>query len=80
MFSSIAFPAVQLLLGRLAALVVYNVAPTHVAAAAAISLEMGLKVTDDVGRRLEWNGRDFPVFVIGWPEHHEVLLAVMNRA
>lgn len=81
MYSSIAYPAAQLLHGRLAALVVFRVAPVHVAAGAMIAAELGLRVTDIHGAPIQWSGDDdLPSIVIGWPEHHAALVEAIRRA
>jgi len=78
-YTSIAYPGVQLILGRLAALVVFRVAPVHVAATALIAQELGLRVTDTRGRPVDWSGNDeLPEVVIGWPEQHAALVQAMK--
>ena len=80
MFSSIAYPGAQLAHGRLAALVVFDVAPMHVAASAAVALELGLRVTDALGEPVDWStNNDLPSVVIGWPDHHAALLEAIRR-
>lgn len=79
MFGSVAYPAAQLLLGRLAAVVVLRVAVMHVAAGAAIALELGLKVTDLRGAPIDWSTPgDLADIVIGWPEYHRSLIDSIN--
>lgn len=81
MFSSIAYPGAQLLQGRLAALVVFRVAPVHVAACAAIGQELGLRITDARGGPIDWSqDGDLPSLVIGWPEHHAALIEAITRS
>lgn len=80
MYSSIAYPASQLLQGRLAAIVVFRVAPVHVAAGALLAAELGLRVSDARGAPIDWsqNG-DMPSIVMGWPEHHAALIEAISR-
>ena len=45
-----------------------------------IASELGVLVTDDSGQPIDWSKDDeLPVVVIGWPEIHEQLLAVMRQ-
>ncbi len=80
MFASASFPIAQVLLGRLAAMVIYGVTPVHLAAGCAIALEMGLRVTDAGGAPIDWATDDeHEVIVIAWPEVHAELTDVMRR-
>ena len=68
-------------MGRLAAAVFYKIAPMHIAAGACIAVELGLRVTDFLGRDLDWNSvEDLPIVVMGWPEIHGQLIDAMNSA
>ena len=79
-FASISYPVAQVLLGRLAAMVVYGVTPVHVAAGCAIALELGLKVTDGAGAPIDWSGdEEREVVVVAWPEVHTELIEAMRR-
>jgi myo-inositol-1(or 4)-monophosphatase len=81
MYGSIAYPASQLLQGRLAALVVFRVAPVHVAAGALLAEEVGLRVSDVRGEPIDWSqDGDLPSLVMGWPEHHAALIEAITRA
>ena len=78
-FSSGAYPAAQVCMGRLAAAVFYKIAPMHIAAGACIAEELGLRVTDSLGRELDWNSdEDLPIVAMGWPAVHGQLLAAMS--
>lgn len=78
-FSSGAYPAAQVCMGRLAAAVFYKIAPMHIAAGACIAEELGLRVTDSLGHDLDWESdEDLPVVVMGWPEVHRQLLDAMS--
>ena len=80
-FSSGAYPAAQVCMGRLAAAVFYKIAPMHIAAGACIAAELGLRVTDSLGRNLDWNSdEDLPIVVIGWPQVHAQLLDAMRSS
>ncbi|MCE2466327.1 MAG: inositol monophosphatase [Dehalococcoidia bacterium] len=80
-FSSAAYPAAQVCMGRLAAAVFYKIAPVHIAAGACIATELGLRVTDSLGRDLDWNSTaDLPIVVMGWPEVHGQLIDAMDSA
>ena len=80
-FASAAYPMGQVCLGRLSALVIYGVEPVHLAAGAAIALELGLKVTDAAGEPVDWSGdAELPVVVAGWPEVHRQLIEAMGRS
>ncbi len=77
-FASAAYPMGMVCLGRLSALVIYGVEPVHLAAGAAIALELGLPVTDGRGVAIDWSDDDeLPVVVAGWPEIHRQLIAAM---
>ena len=79
-FASISYPVTQVLLGRLAAMVVYGVTPVHTAAGCAIALEMGLIVTDGAGAPVAWSGdEEREVVVVAWPEVHTELIDAMQR-
>ncbi len=79
-FASFSYPVTQVLLGRLAAMVVYGVTPVHMAAGCAIALEMGLKVTDGAGAPVVWSGdEEREVVVVAWPEVHTELIDAMQR-
>ena len=78
-FSSAAYPAAQVCMGRLAAAVFYKIAPVHIAAGACIAEELGLRVTDSLGRDLDWSSdEDLPMVVMGWPQVHGQLLDAMR--
>jgi len=78
-FASAAYPLGLTCLGRLSALVIYGVEPVHMAAGAAIALELGLRVTDATGGRIDWRGDgELPVVVAGWPEVHAQLIRAMR--
>ncbi len=80
-FSSGAYPAAQVCMGRLVAAVFYKIAPVHIAAGACIAVELGLQVTDSMGRELDWNSdEDLPIVVMGWPEVHGQLLGAMRSS
>jgi len=79
-FASFSYPVAQVLLGRLAAMVVYGVTPVHTAAGGAIALEMGLKVTDGAGAPIAWSGNEErEVVVVAWPEVHTELIDAIQR-
>lgn len=79
-FASTAYPTALICLGRLPAAVFYGIEPMHFAAGAMIASELGVLVTDDSGQPIDWSKDDeLPVVVIGWPEIHEQLLAVMRQ-
>ena len=64
---------------RLAAVVSYNVGSVHLAAGMAISKELGLKVTDDVGDPLDLSaGNPWPVMIAAWPDAHTGLMKLMR--
>lgn len=78
-FASMAYPLSQLCLGRLAAVVSYNVGGVHLAAGVAIAQELGLKVTDSAGDALDWGAKNpWPVMIAAWPDAHEGLLELMR--
>jgi myo-inositol-1(or 4)-monophosphatase len=78
-FASAAYPMGLVGLGRLAALVIYGVEPVHMAAGAAIALELGLRVTDATGAPADWSGDgELPVVVAGWPGVHSQLIEAMQ--
>ncbi len=78
-FASMAYPLSQLCLGRLAAVVAYDVGTVHLAAGLAIAQELGLKVTDGSGDALDWSTKDaWPVMITAWPAAHEGLLELMR--
>ncbi len=78
-FASISYPVTQVLLGRLAAMVVYGVTPVHVAAGCAVALELGLKVTDGAGAPIDWSGDEGrEAVVIAWPEVDGELVEAMQ--
>jgi myo-inositol-1(or 4)-monophosphatase len=78
-YASMAYPLSQLCLGRLAAVVSYNVGGVHLAAGVAIAQELGLKVTDASGDTLDWGTMDpLPVMIAAWPDAHEGLLELMR--
>lgn len=80
-FSSGAYPAAQVCMGRLAAAVFYKIAPVHIAAGACIAEELGLRVTGAQGQGLDWGSEeDLPVVVIGWPEVHSQLIEAMTSS
>ena len=79
MFSSAAYPLAQLCVGRLPAVVLYNVQePVHTAAGACIAYELGIEVTDEHGEPIEWSpDLEMPVIVFGWPEPHRQVIEAM---
>ena len=78
-YASMAYPLSQLCLGRLAAVVSYNVGGVHLAAGVAIAEELGLKVTDGRGDALDWSmDRPWPVMIAAWPDAHDGLLELMR--
>ena len=78
-FASISYPVAQVLLGRLAAMVVYGVTPVHMAAGCAVALQLGLKVTDGAGVPVAWSGdEEREVVVVAWPEIHAELIDAMQ--
>ncbi len=78
-FSSFSYPVAQVLLGRLAAMVVYGVTPVHMAAGCAVALRLGLKVTDGAGAPVAWSGdEEREVVVVAWPEVHTELIDAMQ--
>ena len=78
-YASFSYPVVQILLGRLAAMVIYGVTPVHMAAGCAIGLEMGLKVSDGAGASIDWSGdEEREVVVVAWPEVHAELVDAME--
>ncbi len=80
-FSSGAYPAAQVCMGRLAAAVFYKIGSMHIAAGACIAEELGLLVTDSLGQELDWGSNDdLPIVVIGWPEVHSQLITAMNSS
>ncbi len=80
-FSSGAYPAAQVCMGRLAAAVFYKIAPVHIAAGACVAEELGLRVTGSRGQDLDWSSdEDLPIVVIGWPEVHGQLLDAMSSS
>jgi fructose-1,6-bisphosphatase/inositol monophosphatase family enzyme len=80
-FASAAYPIGLVCLGRLSALVIYGVEPVHLAAGAAIALELGLRVTDCAGAQVDWSGdTELPNVVCAWPEVHADLVAAMRAA
>lgn len=79
-FASAAYPIAQVILGRLHAVVIYTVAPVHIAAGAGLGLELGLKVTDREGKPLDWaEDGDRPCAIFGWPSVHEELIRALRR-
>jgi len=77
-FASAAYPIALVCLGRLPAAVFYGIEPMHFAAGALIASELGVLVTDDTGEPIDWSkDEELPAVVIGWPEIHRQLLAVM---
>ncbi len=80
-FASAAYPLGLVCLGRLSAFVIYGGEPVHIAAGAAIALELGLEVTDGKGGPVDWSGDgELPCMVVGWPEVHAQLMEAMRRA
>jgi len=78
-FASTSYPIAQVLLGRLAAMVVYGVTPVHMAAGCAIALELGLRVTDGAGAPIDWSGdEEREIVVVAWPEVHTELVEAMQ--
>ena len=78
-FTSAAYPIGQLLLGRLHAAVFYKIASVHLAAGAAIASELGVRVTDSQGARLDWTRvDDFECAVVGWPDVHAELIEALS--
>lgn len=77
-FSSAAFPLAQMILGRLSAVVIYNVETVHVAAGSLISELAGATVTDGLGRPIDWS-QDGPIdiYVAGWPDIHKQLIKII---
>jgi fructose-1,6-bisphosphatase/inositol monophosphatase family enzyme len=77
-FASAAYPAAQVCMGRMAAVVFYKIAPVHIAAGACIAMEMGLPVTDGQGQPLDWaTEEDLPMVVMGWPDVHSQLIKAL---
>ena len=78
---SAAYPISLVCTGGMSGVVFYKVDSVHVAAGAAIAEELGIRVTDENGNRLDWRSQEpYPVVVFAWPSIHAELLAAMRHS
>ena len=74
-FASAAYPLAQLLLGRLHGYVGRQL-NVHTAAAAVIARELGIRVTDEAGKNVNWTpDTSSSALVVAWPRTHATLLS-----
>ena len=79
-FASAAYPLMQVCLGRMAGVVFYRIEPMHIAAGALAATNLGIKVTDGLGRQIDWSSNDeVPVFVVAWDAVHSELIDAMKN-
>ena len=79
-FASAAYPIMQVCLGRMAGVVFYRIEPMHIAAGALAATNLGIKVTDGLGRQIDWSSNaEVPIFVLAWDAvHSELIDAIAN--
>ena len=79
-FSSAAYPLMLVCTGRMSSVVFYRIEPMHLAAGALAAEMIGAKVTDGVGKPIDWSRDDeLPIVAIGWPRIHDQLIEAINE-
>jgi myo-inositol-1(or 4)-monophosphatase len=79
-FNSGAYPIALMCLGRLSGGVFPYTGKVHAAAGAVVAQELGLKVSDSMGKEIDWSSNDFiPLLVIAVPSLHLQLLKLINE-
>ena len=74
-----AYPQAQVLLGRMHAVVFHRISAVHIAAAAAIAAEVGVRITDVHGDPLDWvSDEPFGRVIVAWPRTHDALLRAIS--
>jgi myo-inositol-1(or 4)-monophosphatase len=74
-FVSAAYPAAQVILGRMHGVVFHRITPVHLAASAAVAGELGIRVTGPSGEELDWaDDEGFDRVIFAWPRTHSALL------
>ncbi|MBA31313.1 MAG: hypothetical protein CL748_02130 [Chloroflexi bacterium] len=77
-FSSIAYPMIQMSLGRIPGGVFYGIDTVHFAAGAKIVESLGIRVTDKQGNNINWTKKEkLDCVVVGWPNIHQELINLM---
>jgi len=79
-FGSAPYSLFHLASGHLGAQVFFNAGVEHIAAGAAVCQQLGLKVTDLLGRDIDWKvSETYEAVVISWPDYHDKLTALFAK-
>ena len=79
-FGSAPYSLFHLAAGHLGGQLFFNAGVEHIAAGAAVCQQLGLKVTDTLGRNIVWEvNKTYETVLISWPQYYDQLIALFAK-